>query len=106
VDPTADAFAAAVTDVLENKERRQEKIRNAMAAVSENTSEISANRLLDTYERLFEMYQAKRERFVGKAGSARFDFVELVKIALIVIITCALQRFEKLPDPAAYFDLF
>lgn len=102
-EPTAEAFARSVNDVLSDDARREERIRNAKAAVSENTSEISANRLLDTYDRLFERFRSQRHLFVGETNSVRFDFTELVKIAIVAALTYLLQYFDMLPDPAVYF---
>jgi glycosyltransferase involved in cell wall biosynthesis len=102
-EATADAFAHSVTEVLSNGDRRAGKIANAKAAVSENTSEISANRLLDVYDRLYDMFESQRQMFVGGTGSVRFDFAEVVKIAVLAAITYLLQYLDMLPDPAAYF---
>jgi hypothetical protein len=41
--------------------------------------------------------------FVGGTGSVRFDFAEVVKIAVLAAITYLLQYLDMLPDPAAYF---
>jgi len=102
-EPTAAAFAAAISDVLENAGRREEKVRNAIATVAENTSEISANRLLDTYDRIYDIFESQREMFTGESRKVRFDFAEVVKIAMVAAITYLLQYFDMLPDPAIYF---
>jgi glycosyltransferase involved in cell wall biosynthesis len=103
VKPTAEAFANAIRDVLVNDEERTKKIGNAMAAVAQNTSEISANRLLDTYDKLYEMYVSERHMFAAATSKVRFNFAEVVKIAMIAAVTYLLQYFDMLPDPAAYF---
>jgi uncharacterized membrane protein YkvA (DUF1232 family) len=74
-----------------------------MAAVAQNTSEISANRLLDTYDKLYEMYVSERHMFAAATSKVRFNFAEVVKIAMIAAVTYLLQYFDMLPDPAAYF---
>ena len=103
VEPTVEAFAAAISEVLDNHWRREEKIKAAMATVAANTSEISANRLLDTYDRIYQMFQSDRELFVAERKRMSFDFAEVVKIAVLAAITYFLQRLDMLPDPAAYF---
>jgi len=101
--PTAAAFASAISDILSNPGRREEKIRNAIATVAENTSEISANRLLDTYDRIYEIFESQREMFTAESRKVRFDFAEVVKIGMVAAITYLLQHFDMLPDPAIYF---
>jgi glycosyltransferase involved in cell wall biosynthesis len=103
VEPTAKAFAGAVENVIENKARRKKKIENAMDAGADNTSEMSANRLLDTYDRIYEIFQSKHEMFVAGKYKIRFNFAEVLKIALVAGITYLLQYFDMLPDPAIYF---
>ena len=103
VEPTAEAFSNAVTDVLTNAAGREQKVENAKAAVAENTSEKSANRLLDTYLRIYDIFQAERQLFISENYRIRFDFVEAVKIVLVAGIAYLLQYFDMLPDPAAYF---
>ena len=103
VEPTAEAFAKAIKNVTADSERRTKKIGNAMTAVAQNTSEISANRLLDTYERLYEIFLKERHMFAGETSKVRFNFAEVVKIAMIAGLTYMLQYFDMLPDPAAYF---
>lgn len=101
--PTAEAFAGSVKDALDNAELRAKRVANAKLSVSQNTSEISANRLLDTYDRLYDMFRNSRRTFVGDGVSVRFDFAEVAKIAIVAGITYLLQYFDMLPDPAAYF---
>ena len=103
VEPTAAAFAGAISDVLENEERRERKVNNAKIAVAQNTSEISANRLLDTYRRIYDIFQTERTLFVAENYNVRFNFAEVVKIAILAVITCLLQYFDMLPDPASCF---
>ena len=101
--PTASAFAAAISDVLGDADRRKEKISNAILTVAENTSEISANRLLDTYDRIYDIFESHREMFTAESRKVRFDFAEVVKIAILAVLTYLLQYFDMMPDPAAYF---
>jgi phosphatidylinositol alpha 1,6-mannosyltransferase len=68
VEPTPEAFAAAIRSIVKNERELMEKIRNAAFTVREYTSERSADRLLDTYDRLYEVFLAKRPMFTHASG--------------------------------------
>jgi glycosyltransferase involved in cell wall biosynthesis len=102
VEPTADAFANAISDVLTSDDRAA-KIEKAKEAVAQHTSERSADFLLDTYRRIYDIFLSERNLFVSDGRKVRFNFVEAVKIAVIAGIAYLLQYFNMLPNPASYF---
>ena len=65
-EPNAVSFSAAIRDAVANEDLRRTRIENALATVEENRSEASAERLLDTYDRLYAKFLAKRAAFTGE----------------------------------------
>jgi len=86
VDPTAKAFAGAVQEVLDDETRRNEKLRNAELVVKENTSEISANRLLDTYDAIYQKFLKHKELFTETSERSRFNFIEFARLLVVVFL--------------------
>jgi glycosyltransferase involved in cell wall biosynthesis len=75
VEPTGDAFAAAIKDIITNAELRKMKTAAAMKAVEANTREASTDRLFAAYDDLYERYMKQPEMFDGERG---FDYAEKV----------------------------
>jgi len=75
VAPTANDFANAVSEITDDEESRNKKIERAFEAVRANTREISTDRLLATYDRMYEDFQKRKELFTDKEKSKEFDFV-------------------------------
>jgi len=67
-EPHAASFAAAIRDAVANEPLRRSRIENGLATVEENRSETSAERLLDTYDRLYAKFMAKRTAFTGEGS--------------------------------------
>ena len=63
VEPTAENFANAVREIIENPELKKQKVEKAFEAVRNNTHEASTDFLLATYNRLYEDFQKRRELF-------------------------------------------
>ena len=79
VEPTAENFANAVKEIFENPNLREKKIQKAFDAVKENTHEKFTERLFDTYDRLYEDFQARNELFTDVAAAKKFDYTSLLK---------------------------
>ena len=77
VDPTAEAFAEAVREIVGDENLRNQKIERAFEAVKENTREKSTDFLLATYDRLYEDFQKRKELFTDNEKAKEFDFVKL-----------------------------
>jgi glycosyltransferase involved in cell wall biosynthesis len=76
VEPTGEKFASAVRDIIENPERTQEKVANALQTARENTREKSTDNLLATYDKMFEDFQSRRELFTDRDAAKDFDFAK------------------------------
>ncbi len=76
VEPTAEKFAGAVKEIVENPELRKQKTEKAFEAVRNNTREASTDFLLATYDRLYEDFQKRNELFTDTEKAKNFDFAE------------------------------
>ena len=74
VQPTAKEFARAVREITSDEEARNRKIERAFEAVRANTREISTDRLLATYDRMYEDFQTRKELFTDRDKAKEFDF--------------------------------
>lgn len=78
VAPTAENFAAAVREIVNDEDLRRRKIEKAFEAVRANTREISTDRLLATYDKMYEDFQKRNELFTDNEKAENFDFAKLV----------------------------
>ncbi|MBA4185431.1 MAG: glycosyltransferase [Acidobacteria bacterium] len=78
VAPTAENFARAVREIISDENLRNRKIERAFEAVRANTREISTDRLLATYDRIYEDFQKRNELFTNIEKAKEFDFVKEV----------------------------
>jgi len=74
VEPTAKDFANAVREITSNEDLKNRKVERAFEAVRANTREISTDRLLATYDRMYEDFQRRKELFTDKEKAKVFDF--------------------------------
>ena len=75
VEPTGEAFAAAVRDVLGHPQRSRRKVEQAVATALANTREASTDRLFATYDRMFEDFNRRRELYTDVEAARTCDFV-------------------------------
>jgi glycosyltransferase involved in cell wall biosynthesis len=75
VDPTGDNFAAAIKEVIENEELRKSKVAKALETARANTREASTERLIATYDKIYEDFQRRKELFTDVNAAKVFDFV-------------------------------
>lgn len=74
VEPTGEAFADAVREIVENEGLRGRKVANALATARANTREASTDRLFATYDRVFEDFNNRRELFTDTEAAKNFDY--------------------------------
>lgn len=78
VAPTAENFARALREIIENPELRANKVKNALETVRSNTREISTDNLIATYERLYSDFQKRKELFTNLRKTDDFNFAGFV----------------------------
>lgn len=78
VEPTAEDFASAVLEIISDENLKNRKIERAFEAVRANTREISTDRLLATYDKMFADFQRRNDLFTDREKAKDFDFATLV----------------------------
>jgi glycosyltransferase involved in cell wall biosynthesis len=76
VEPTGENFAAAIREIVENPEQTKEKVNNALETARANTRERSTDRLLATYDKMYEDFERRNELFTDREAVKNFDFVK------------------------------
>jgi glycosyltransferase involved in cell wall biosynthesis len=74
VEPTVKKFADAVREITSNEDLRNRKVERAFEAVRANTREISTDRLLATYDKMYEDFERRNELFTDREKAKDFDF--------------------------------
>ncbi|MCS6874911.1 MAG: glycosyltransferase [Pyrinomonadaceae bacterium] len=76
VEPTPQAFSNVIEKIFQNGELRTSKIKKALETAKENSSENAVNRLLSTYEKIYETFIKNRNAFeVAKLFLMCFHFL-------------------------------
>lgn len=76
VEPTGDAFAKSVIDVIENEETRRQKVEQAIATARANTREVSTDRLFSTYDHIYKYFLDRKDLFTDIEAASTFDHVK------------------------------
>ena len=79
VEPTGENFARAVREIIDNENLRNSKIEKALETAQNNTREKSTDFLFETYDRIYEDFQKRREFFTDTEKAQDFDFADLTK---------------------------
>jgi glycosyltransferase involved in cell wall biosynthesis len=77
-EPTGENFAAAIREIVENPGQTEFKTKNALQTARANTWENSTDRLLATYDKMYEDFQKRRELYTNSETVKDFDFTKLV----------------------------
>jgi glycosyltransferase involved in cell wall biosynthesis len=76
VNPNAEDFASAIREIVLHPQLRERKIANALETANQNTREISTDRLLATYDKLFQDFTERNELFTNREKAKTFDFAK------------------------------
>lgn len=77
--PEAAEFAKAVREITSDAELCETKIRNALVTVEQNSREKSTDFLIETYDKIYEDFQKRRELFTDLEEAGRFDYVREIR---------------------------
>jgi alpha-1,6-mannosyltransferase len=77
VEPSGDAFAAAIRSVVDDPEGAKKKVENAVETARSNTREAATDRLFAAYDRIYEDFHSRRELFTDMKAAKEFDFAQL-----------------------------
>ena len=78
VEPTGAAFADAIREIADDEIARNRKIANALQTALENTREAATDRLLDTYDLMYEDFNSRRDLFTNNESAKDFNFVKMI----------------------------
>ena len=78
-EPTAQNFADSVKEIISRPELRARKIEKAFEAVQNNTRLKSTDFLLETYDKLYEDFQRRKELFTDREAAKIYNFVPLLE---------------------------
>jgi glycosyltransferase involved in cell wall biosynthesis len=62
-EPSGETFADAIREIIEHPDKTESKIKNALQTARNNTWEVSTDRLLATYDKMYEDFQSRRKFF-------------------------------------------
>jgi len=79
-EPKGENFAAAIRETIENPGQTADRVEKAMQTARSNTWEKSTDRLLATYDKMFEDFQKRKEFFTDLEAVKDFDFAAEVLI--------------------------
>ncbi len=79
IEPTAENFANAVKEIIDDPKLRERKIKKAFEAVENNTRIKSTDFLIETYDKLYEDFQKRNKLFTDREASKNFDFLPFVE---------------------------
>ncbi len=79
VEPNGETFAAAIQEIFTDNELREKKIQNALATANSNSQQTSIERLLATYDKMYEDFLKRNELFTDIGQSEVFDFATLAQ---------------------------
>lgn len=79
VEPTGENFATAVREIVADFELRRRKVVAALATAQNNTREIATDRLLATYDKMYEDFLSRKELFTNRDAAKEFDFAATLK---------------------------
>ena len=79
VEPVGEKFAEAAREIIKNPELRKQKTEKALETARSNTWNVSTDRLLATYDRIFEDFQKRNELFTDREKTKDFDYLQFVK---------------------------
>ena len=74
MEPTPENYASAIREIIDNSDLRARKVENALLTAAENTRVKSTDFLFETYDKLYEVFQKRRQDFVDEEASKSFDF--------------------------------
>lgn len=76
VEPSGQAFAAAVREVIDDPQLREQKVANALETARANTREASTDNLFATYDKLYADFQNRFELFTDGEKAGEFNYVK------------------------------
>ncbi len=67
-EPTGENFADAIREIIENPEKTEQKIKNALETAGNNTWTVSTDRLIAAYDKMFDEFQRRNELYTNSVS--------------------------------------
>ncbi|MEP6947443.1 MAG: glycosyltransferase [Acidobacteriota bacterium] len=80
-EPDAGSFAAAVRDIVSDQAARDKKVRNALDTARHNTREMSTDRLMATYDKMYHEFLNHNDLYTDREAARGFNYAEVIKLA-------------------------
>jgi glycosyltransferase involved in cell wall biosynthesis len=80
VEPKVEAFIAAIKEIAKDPVLREAKIKRALAVANANTREKATDNLFAIYDNLLADFNGRKDLFVNREASKKFDFVKELKL--------------------------
>ena len=94
VEPKGATFASAVQEIANNGDLKRSKVQKALETARTNTREASTDRLLSTYDKMFEDFLTRNNSYVGAEKPKGFDYWQLVKVIVVFTIFSVLEYLD------------
>jgi hypothetical protein len=75
-----EAFIAAIKEIAKDPVLREAKIKRALAVANANTREKATDNLFAIYDNLLADFNGRKDLFVNREASKKFDFVKELKL--------------------------
>ncbi len=79
VEPTGEKFAEAVREIIKDPELQKQKTEKAIETARNNTWRKSTDRLLATYDKMYKVFQTRKEFFTDNKAAENFDYLQIIK---------------------------
>ena len=93
-EPNAEAFAAAVRDIVNDPDARNKKILNAVNTARQNTREMATDRLLATYDKIYREFLYNNDLYTDREAARGFNYAEVIKLAAVATLTSLISPFD------------
>jgi glycosyltransferase involved in cell wall biosynthesis len=94
VEPDAEEFARAIREIVNDPVLRDSKVEKAVVTARINSREASTDRLLSTYDTMFEDFVTRNGSYVGLEKPKGFDYWQLLKVIAVLGIFSVLEYFH------------
>jgi len=94
VEPDAEEFARAIREIVNDPVLRNSKVEKAVTTARINSREASTDRLLSTYDTMFEDFVTRNGSYVGVEKPKGFNYWQLLKVIIVIGIFSALEYLD------------
>jgi len=94
VEPDAEEFARAIREIVNDPVLRNSKVEKAVTTARINSREASTDRLLSTYDTMFEDFVTRNGSYIGVEKPKGFNYWQLLKVIIVIGIFSVLEYLD------------